>query len=223
MQRKNNSLEKRSQYIKIGFLFLIIALLIVNLDYFSTKKIHAWDTINNKIYFSSKEAKQYQPENIDEKKEETTETTETKEETKSETTSDYYVGYIEIPKIGLKRGFAPFGSPNNTISKNVTILPTSVYPDVDKGNFILAAHSGTGSIAYFKDLYRLGKGDTVTIYYRNTKYTYKIVDIYDVKKTGTVSVYRSYNETTLTLVTCTYNRNDKQTIYIANLINKSNY
>ena len=76
MQRKNNSLEKRSQYIKIGFLFLIIALLIVNLDYFSTKKIHAWDTINNKIYFSSKEAKQYQPEKIDEKKEETTETTE---------------------------------------------------------------------------------------------------------------------------------------------------
>lgn len=224
----NNNLKERSRYISLGFLLVFIALFIGTLDYWSTKKIHVWDTMNTKMFFQAhpedkkvlEEETVALPVSTEEKK------TEEKENTKSETkqvTNNYYVGMLEIPKINLKQGFAAFGSPYNTIEKNITILPTSVYPDVELGNFILAGHSGQGSIAFFKNLYKIGKGDTAIVYYKNVKYTYQVVDIYEQNKTGVISVYRDYTKNTLTLITCTNNTKDKQTVYIANLINKESY
>ncbi len=223
----HNDLKKRSQYISLGFLFVILAVFIGTLDYWSTKKINVWDSMNTKLFF------------IDHPEEEKvlTESTKTeqvvpldKENTpkqvskkQTETTPDYYVGMLEIPKINLKQGFAAFGSPQNRIDKNVTILPTSVYPDVELGNFILAGHSGQGSIAFFNNLYQLSHGDTANVYYKNIKYIYQIVDIYQQDKTGMISIYRDYNKSTLTLITCTNHTKDKQTVYIANLIKKEAY
>ncbi len=216
----NNNIKKRSQYIQIGFFLLVIAFVIGTLDYWDTKKIHVWDTLNTKVFFEQN------PEEAEELVELTSEQTPEvvdKTDNSEETTNNYYVGMLEIPKINLKQGFAAFGSPYNNIDKNVTILPTSVYPDVELGNFILAGHSGQGSLAFFNELYRLKNGDKAIVYYKNVKYTYEIVNIYEQEKTGVISVYRDYKKNTLTLVTCTNNKKDKQTVYIANLVSKESY
>ena len=52
---------------------------------------------------------------------------------------------------------------------------------------------------------------------KNKKYAYKIVNIYKQDKVGTIAIYRDYNKTTLTLVTCTNYESTTQTIYIAEL------
>lgn len=216
----NNNIKKRSQYIQIGFFLLVIAFVIGTLDYWDTKKIHVWDTLNTKVFFEQN------PEEAEELVELTSEQTPEvvdKTDNSEETTNNYYVGMLEIPKINLKQGFAAFGSPYNNIDKNVTILPTSVYPNVELGNFILAGHSGQGSLAFFNELYRLKNGDKAIVYYKNVKYTYEIVNIYEQEKTGVISVYRDYTKNTLTLVTCTNNKKDKQTVYIANLVSKESY
>ena len=52
---------------------------------------------------------------------------------------------------------------------------------------------------------------------KNKKYAYKIVNIYKQDKVGTIAIYRNYDKTTLTLVTCTNYESTTQTIYIAEL------
>lgn len=133
--------------------------------------------------------------------------------------SKYYVGILEIPKINLKRGFLDINSPYNNVDRNITVIQTSTYPDVDKGNFILAAHSGGSSISFFTKLYNLVLGDLAYIDYKGKQYTYKVVDIYTQPKVGMISIYRDTEKTTLTLVTCTKDSKTTQTIYILELIN----
>ena len=55
------------------------------------------------------------------------------------------------------------------------------------------------------------------------KYEYKIADIYDVDKTGTVNISRDKNRTTITLITCKKYSKDKQTVFIGYLSNKEAY
>ncbi len=126
-----------------------------------------------------------------------------------------YIGTVEIPKINLKKGFVDPSSKYNDIEYNVTILEGSEFPDVENGNFILAAHSGTGVKAYFKDLYKLSNGDQVKVSYKGETYTYKIVKIYTQKKQGYLTIYRNSNKTTLTLITCTKDNKKLQTVYVA--------
>lgn len=130
---------------------------------------------------------------------------------------DYYIGSLEIPKINLNKGFTAIDSQYNTVSKNIEVVKGSNYPDVVKGNFILAAHSGNSYLAYFKDLYKLTNGDFAYVVYKNKRYTYKIVNIYEQEKTGKIAIYRDQNKTSLTLVTCTKDVKTKQTVYILEL------
>lgn len=129
-----------------------------------------------------------------------------------------YLGVLEIPKIGLKRGFYNIGSKYNNIQYNVTMVDGSTLPDVNNGNLILMAHSGDAYISYFAYLYRLGIGDLVYVTYAGRKYVYQIVNIYDVDKIGVVKIIRNYDRTTLTMITCTKGNNYTQTIYISELI-----
>lgn len=134
----------------------------------------------------------------------------------------YYIGSLSIPKINLNRGFTSIDSPYNTVSQNIEIVKGSDYPDVLNGNFILAAHSGSSYLAYFKDLYQLVIGDKAYIRYSNKEYTYKIVNIYEQEKTGKIAIYRNYQKNCLTLVTCTKDSKTKQTIYILELESTTN-
>lgn len=142
----------------------------------------------------------------------------------NETTTNYevdyskYLGVLEIPRIGLKRGFYNTDSKYNNIQYNVTMVKGSSLPDVQNGNLILIAHSGDAYISFFAYLYRLNIGDFAYVTYNQQKYTYQIVNIYTVPKKGVVPISRNNSKTTLTLVTCTKDTDNSQTIYIAELV-----
>ena len=129
-----------------------------------------------------------------------------------------YFGVLEIPKIGLKRGFYNTDSKYNNIKYNVTLVEGSSMPDVVNGNLILMSHSGSSYVSYFRHLYRLNIGDMAYVTYNGVKYAYQIVNIYDVPKIGAISIRRNTERTTLTMFTCTRNRDDAQTVYIAELV-----
>ena len=131
-----------------------------------------------------------------------------------------YIGYLEIKKINLKQGILSKNSYYNSVKYNIQTLSTSDYPDKSLGNVILAAHSGTGYLAFFKNLYKLVLGDEAKITYKGYTYTYKIVNIYNVPKNGKVRVNRDVHKTCLTLITCTHNSKTEQTVYILELTSK---
>lgn len=131
---------------------------------------------------------------------------------------DKYLGVLEIPKIGLKRGFHGTDSKYNDIQYNVTLVKGSTMPDVPNGNLILIAHSGIGYNGYFNYLYRLDIGNSAYVTYKGNKYQYKLVNVYSVPKTGSVTITRNFDRTTLTLITCTNNDSTSQTVYILELV-----
>ena len=124
---------------------------------------------------------------------------------------------LEIPKINLKRGIYPKESKENTVKKNIELLSDSNMPDKENGNFILAGHNGTSKVSYFNKLGQLKKGDIAYIYYNGLKYSYELINSYEVKKTGEVEIIRDKEKTTLTLITCKHNF-EIQMIYIFELI-----
>lgn len=149
------------------------------------------------------------------------EQTQTVEKTTTpEQKSDYemYAGILEIPKINFSRGFYKKDSTLNNVKFNLKILPQSNYPGEEKGNVIIIGHSGNYSNSYFGNLYQLAKEDTANIQYQNKKYTYKIVNIYNEEKDGTVTIYRDETKSCLTLITCTKDDDTKQTVYIFELV-----
>lgn len=140
-----------------------------------------------------------------------------KEENNTNYVVDYskYLGVLEIPKIGLKRGFYGIDSRYNSIEYNVTLVKGSTMPDAPNGNLILIAHSGDAYISYFAYLWRLNVGDTAFITYNGVQYQYQIVNIYNVEKSGIVAIHRDVTKNSLTLITCTKDNDHSQTIYIA--------
>lgn len=131
-----------------------------------------------------------------------------------------FIGYLEIKKINLNQGLVSKNSYYNKLYYNIQMLGPSDYPNKEKGNVILAAHSGSGSLSYFKHLYKLSKGDEAKITYKGYVYTYKIVNIYNVPKVGKVKVNRNFSKSCLTLITCTHNSKTEQTVYILELSSK---
>lgn len=237
---------KKRKVLRLGIIILVLGISLISFEYFTAKKTYAFDYMNNKLYLSSSEMPEYveledeegvtteeetEEEEVEEQQTTTpqnnnnnsnnTGSTPTKKEPKKETY--YYVGYLEISKIKFKRGFVDINSRDNVVSKNITIISGSKYPNVDKGNFIIAGHSGTGVHSYFKNLYKLSLNDTAVVYYKNVKYTYKIVKIYKQPKDGSIAIYRDYNKTTLTLITCTKDDKKSQTVYVAELVKKESY
>ena len=148
----------------------------------------------------------------------TEEITETNEEEKTQNVNiESYIGYLEIPKIKFKRGFYEINSTLNNVDSNIEIIKGSDLPTIPNGNLIIAGHSGTGWNSFFKNLYKLEKGDTATVTFGGLKYNYRITNIYKEKNTGTVGIRRNYEISTLTLITCTKDDSSTQTIYIAEL------
>lgn len=152
-----------------------------------------------------------------------TEPPEEKTPIEEEIIQEEYIAILEIPKINFKRGLVAKDSINNTVDKNIMTMPISTMPDVDKGNFVLAAHSGIGYYAFFKHLYKLKLNDSLYIYYNNIKYEYLIKDIYHDEKDGTVAIHKETEDTTITLITCKYKDETKHTIYVASLFKKGSY
>ena len=222
----------RKTKITLSFLILIIGLVIFLSEYFNSKKIAVYDYMNLLYYNleSSNELEKTDNEldnedivlNIDDidEEENNLEVANNTSYSFNNEDNNYYIGYLIIPDINLKRGFTDKLSKYNTVSKNIEVLSSSDYPDKENGNFIVAAHSGNSSVSYFNKLYLLSNGAKVYVDYKNTTYTYEIVNIYTVSKTGQIEVKRDKNKTSITLITCTKNNNETQTVYIGELINK---
>ena len=212
VRKQDNKKQKRitsSTIAVIGSVILLIGGFFLSYNYIQSKKIVAYDYMANVFYQSEDfEILEHDGELQEEQQ----------EEELGEVTNDY-IGYLTIPKLNLTKGFLDMRSEYNNIEQNITVIAGSSYPDKEKGNFIIAAHSGSGWKAFFNDLYKLTTGDTAVVSYKGKKYTYKIVNIYKQDKTGTIAIYRNYDKTTLTLVTCTNNDSKTQTVYIAELQN----
>lgn len=127
-----------------------------------------------------------------------------------------YLGILEIKKIKLRKGFYKLNSNLNNVDKNIMIVSSSDMPNVNKGNLILASHSGNSSVSYFRYLDKLDMEDIASIYYLGKKYDYKLINYYDVDKNGSVQIIKNNDINTLTLITCKKNTN-KQTVFIFEL------
>lgn len=151
--------------------------------------------------------------------EETTE--EVKEEVKQPETYNY-VGVLEIPKINFKRGFLDIKDKNNNVNKNIQVLENSAMPNVNGGLLVIAGHSGSGRVAFFRNLYKLKENDQIYIYYENIKYIYQVQKYYEETKDGNISIDKN-SESTLVLTTCSQTDKNKQIVIVSKLIDKTNY
>lgn len=202
--KENN--KNKSWLIIIGSLIIIIGIAIVSFDIISPY-------LREKEEDKALEQFYIKEETIEDKIDKTT-SEEVKEEPK--TNKFEFVAVLKIPKINLEKGIVGRNSKFNSIDNGIEVLKESDTPDVINGNVILAAHSGTANISYFKNLDKLNIGDEAIIYYNGKTYNYKIVKIYDIEKTGKASIKRDNNVSTLTLITCRHNTN-KQIVLIGNL------
>lgn len=139
-----------------------------------------------------------------------------------DTKQEDYIAVLEIPSINLKKGLYAIDSKNNNVNKNIEIIDSSDMPDITKGNFILAGHSGTGRIAFFDDLDKLIIDDTIIVYYNNIKYIYQINYIESIVKDGTIEIKREF-ESMITLTTCNQENKNEQLVITGILVSKENY
>lgn len=205
-KEKNNS----NLVIVISYFIIIFSLIMIGNEYYKNYKIE--EDNNDKLveFFDiqedliEEEIIEEQP--IEDKKEEPI------------INNEQYIGVLEIKKINLTRGFYSKNSRLNNVNKNIQILSSSDMPDIENGNVIIAAHSGNSSISFFKNLPKLNFDDNAIIYYQGKTYTYKLVNNYEIEKTGTANIKRNLNKKSLTLITCKHNSN-KQLVYIFELEN----
>ena len=130
-----------------------------------------------------------------------------------------YYAKLSIPKIDLEQILYPKEDIRNDIDSNIIFVDGSNLPNEKNGNVVIAGHSGSTTVSYFKYLYKLEEGDIIYLEYDNTLYEYKVDKRYLVDKIGTVDIIKDKNKSTLTLVTCS--GKEKQLVLVANLIKQT--
>lgn len=128
------------------------------------------------------------------------------------------IGSLKIKKLNINQPLYKLDSEKNNIEKNVTILKDSIMPDQKESIVFLAAHSGTGKIAYFEELNQLTVGDIINLEYKNKKYEYQINKIWEENKNGYIHINKE-DSNQLVLTTCSPTKINKQ--LVINSINKS--
>lgn len=219
MHIKNN-IKSEEAILIVGSLLLIIALVLFHYEKILEINNEIYNNIQSKIYQENK--KNNLIVNIDVDYINETDTNIDNPPLKEQPIINY-LAFLEIPKINLNQGILPKTSYYNNVNYHVQILDISDLPDVINGNMVLAAHSGSSNIAYFKNLYKLTKDDKAYIIYNNKKYSYQVVNIYNQIKKGSLNIYRDLTKTTLTLITCTKNDKNSQTVYILELTGVETY
>ena len=206
----NNKKKKRispSVVAFIGTTIILVGGFFLSYNYVMSKKVMVYDYMSNVFNSTGSDITTEEEEDL------------IKEDADTDVSYDLnqYVGYLEIPKINFNKGFYPKESKQNDVDKNLLLVKESSYPNVAKGNLIIAGHSGDAWNSFFNDLYKLSVGDIAKVKFQGKTYTYKFVNIYKAPKVGTISIYRNSKKTSLTLVTCTNNDSKTQTIYIGEL------
>ena len=202
--------RKKSWFIIIGSLIIILGFSLLSFDFIKPY-------VDENTEEKSLEQFYIKEEQIIDKNDKTT--SDEVEKEKKPKVKYNYIAVLKIPKINLEKGLVEKSSKYNNINYGVQILKESDSPDVINGNVILAAHSGTANISYFRNLDKLNLGDDAIIYYQGNTYNYKVVKKYDADKTGKINIKRDRNTSTLTLITCRHNT-DKQIVIILELQNQ---
>ena len=171
-------IKRRTKLLIFGIIIIIIGIIVGIIPFFKQKEIEKKENtiIENYILDTS-----YKEEVVEKNKK-------YGENKNKNVNKESYLLVIAIPKIGLKKGVYPLNSKLNTIQKNVAIMKESSLPNEEKGNVVLEAHNGTAAISYFRKLHKLKINDQVYIYYQGIKYIYRVSNIYDVEKDGSVEV-----------------------------------
>ena len=218
MDKKLNNKKRVSPSVAafIGAFITLVGGFFLSYNYIQSQKVLAYDYMSS-VFYDGNVVENLNVEIISEDENDTREEIKPTEFTGE--IRDDYIGYLTIPKINLTKGFLDYRSQENNVDKNILVVNGSNYPDTEKGNFIIAGHSGTGWNSFFNDLFRLGRGDKIYISYQGKKYEYEIVNIYTQPKTGKLAIYRDFDKTTLTLITCTNDDSTTQTVYISELTN----
>lgn len=138
-------------------------------------------------------------------------TTAIKEKNTIPTYQEKPIGYLTINKINLKEELYEKTSSLNNIEKHVTILNPSEEPSIKNSTIFIAAHSGTGYLAYFKNLNKIQINDQIILEYKNKKYTYQVNKIWETQKNGTITVPKE-NTNQLVLTTCSPEKDGYQLI-----------
>lgn len=121
------------------------------------------------------------------------------------------IGKLVIPKINLKNKLYRIESEQNNIEHNVTILKGSIEPHNENSIMFIAAHSGTGRIAFFKDLKNVKLNDEIILEYDNATYKYIVNQIWETDKDGDIEI-SNVDKKQLVLTTCSQKHNNKQLI-----------
>ena len=168
VKQDNRKQEKRissSTIAVIGSVIILIGGFFLSYNYVQSKRVMAYDYMAN-VFYQAEEVEILEHDG------------ELQEEQKEEELGDVtneYIGYLTIPKINLKKGFLDMRSKLNNIEQNITVIEGSSYPDKEKGNLIIAAHSGSGWKAFFNDLYKLSTGDKAEISYKGKKIRIRVL------------------------------------------------
>ncbi len=213
-RKEKNNKGSKSQLIIVGSFLILLSISIVSINLFNDyiNKQKEKDLI--KQYYETEEYIVDVPIVEEEVEQEEQQVEEKKEEKKEEIN---YIAVIKIPKIGLEKGLATKDSYWNNVNRNIQILTESDMPDVEKGNVILAGHSGNSGVSYFRKLNKLQIDDKVSISYKGKEYVYKMVNYYEIEKNGYAHILRNAEKTTLTMITCKHNTN-KQLVVICELV-----
>lgn len=195
--------RKNKSWLIIGSLFFLIGISLISYDYLSNKKQDYEEEQALSNFYEVEEQEEQ-------------EETEVKKEVKEQVKINY-IAVLKIPKINLERGLVDPNNYLNNVDYNLEFIKGTSMPDEEKGNVIIAGHSGTARISYFRNLDKLVLDDKIELLYKNITYVYKVVDIYDIEKTGKAKIIRDINKNTITLITCRYGTN-KQIIIIGELI-----
>lgn len=149
---------------------------------------------------------------------------EKQERTKVDTlkVKEEYKGILEIPRLNLKKGFYDSTSSLNNVDQNVTLLEPKTLGNIKDNLIVLAAHSGNSQISYFHNLDLLNIQDKVYLYFQDFKYTFKVIEKYEIEKDGTLELTKNEN-CLLYLTTCSEKDKTKQLVIISKLVSESTY
>lgn len=111
--------------------------------------------------------------------------------------STKYIGYIEVERLGVKRGIVK-GINDDILNAN------DVGFEIKNNNIILAGHSIEN---VFGKLHNIRLDDTIYLYLNKKKETYKVTSIKVVNKANVEVLNNPLN-----LVTCMYNPNERLVI-----------
>lgn len=122
-----------------------------------------------------------------------------------------YFAIIKIPKLKLENIIYKKGNLNNNVNKNIYLIN-------DNRDFIvIAAHSGSSPISYFKKIHTLNSGDKIELVVDGLKRTYELFKKEKIKKTGKVKL-KTYTYPIVVLITCSKSEKNVQEVYYNRLI-----